>query len=64
MAKVKVRCIEGRQVGDDVYNTTGEYTMDEARAVKYPNHFQILPNATAKKQKPVSNKNAGAVEDK
>ena len=64
MAKVKVLCIEGRQVGDDVYNATGEYTMDEPRAAKYPNHFQIIEKVTPKKRKAVSNKNAGAVEDK
>jgi len=64
MAKVKVRCIEARQVGDDVYNATGEYTMDEARAKKYPEHFEVIGKVAAKKRKAASNKNAGATEDK
>lgn len=64
MGKVKVLCIEGRQVADDVYNATGEYTMDEVRAKKYPNYFQIIGKVAAKKRKAVANKNAGTVEDK
>ena len=64
MAKVKVRCTDGRQVGDDVYNATGEYTMDETRAKKYPNHFEIIGKVAPKKRKAASNKNAGATEDK
>ena len=63
-ARVKVICIEGRQVADDVYNATGEYTMDETRAKRYPNHFEIIGKVAAKKRKAVSNKNAGATEDK
>ena len=64
MGKVKVLCIEGRQVADDVYNATGEYTMDEIRAKRYPNHFEIIGKVAAKKRKAASNKNAGATEDK
>ena len=64
MARVKVICIEGRQVADDIYNATGEYTMDETRAKRYPNHFVIIGKVAAKKRKAVSNKNAGATEDK
>jgi len=64
MGKVKVLCIEGRQVADDIYNATGEYTMDETRAKKYPNYFEIIGKVVAKKRKTASNKNAGATEDK
>ena len=64
MAKVKVRCIESRQVGDDIYNASGEYTMDEARAEKYSEHFEVIGKVATKKRKTVSNKNAGASEDK
>ena len=64
MARVKVLCIEGRRVADDVYNATGEYVMDEVRAKKYPNHFQIIGKVAAKKRKAASNKTAGAPEDK
>ena len=64
MAKVKVLCIEARQVGDDVYNVTGEYTMDELRAKKYPNHFEVIGKVAAKKRKAAANKNAGTVVDK
>jgi hypothetical protein len=38
--------------------------MDETRAKRYPNHFEIIGKVATKKRKAASNKNAGATEDK
>ena len=60
MAKVKVKCIEGRRVGDDEYSTGKTYEMDTVRAAKYGNYFVVTGKVKAKR----SSKNVGATEDK
>jgi hypothetical protein len=64
MAKVKVRCIESRQIGDDIYNVTGEYTMDEERAKRYSDWFEVIGKVRRKASATTQNKNAGIIEDK
>ena len=65
MAKVKVKCIEGRRVGDDEYSTGKTYEMDAVRAAKYGNYFVVTGKVKAKRSsKKVQAKNAGATEDK
>ena len=65
MAKVKVKCIEGRRVGDDEYSTGKTYNMDAVRAAKYSDYFVVTGKVKAKRSsKKVQAKNAGATEDK
>ena len=65
MAKVKVKCIEGRRVGDDEYTPGKTYEMDDVRAAKYGNYFVVTGKVKAKRSsKKVQSKNAGATEDK
>ena len=65
MARVKVKCVEGRRVGDDEYTTGGTYEMDDVRAAKYGDYFAVTGKAKIKRSsKKVQSKNAGATEDK
>lgn len=65
MARVKVKCIEGRRVGDDEYTTGETYEMDDVRAAKYGDYFAVTGKVKAKRSsKKVQAKNAGATEDK
>ena len=65
MAKVKVKCIEGRRVGDDEYTPGETYEMDAVRYLKYSDYFALPGKVKAKRSsKKVQSKNAGATEDK
>jgi hypothetical protein len=65
MARVKVKCIEGRRVGDDEYTPGETYEMDDVRAAKYGDYFVVTGKVKAKRSsKKVQAKNAGATEDK
>ena len=65
MARVKVKCIEGRRVGDDEYTPGETYEMDDVRAAKYGDYFVVTGKVKAKRSsKKVQSKNAGATEDK
>jgi len=74
MAKVKVKCIEGRRVGDDEYTPGETYEMDDVRAAKYGDYFVVTGKVKAKRtlkkvkakrsSKKIQSKNVGATEDK
>ena len=60
MARVKVKCVEGRRVGDDEYTPGETYEMDAVRYLKYSDYFALPGKVKAKR----SSKNVGATEDK
>ena len=72
--KVKVKCIEGRRIGDDEYTPGETYEMDAIRYLKYSDYFALPGKVKAKRtlkkvkakrsSKKVQAKNAGATEDK